>query len=234
MRKGAGHTHRLSQLPTLNRMGSILFGPYFPARQSFRVIPTLTAQRFFFWVLNAIMHVGERNTALGLIDIALKKKEREKKGRRGKNGWGGRKKRAEREEAFLQTTGVNQGRSASPAELSQQRQKEVSCRSKGPSSGDQKNELIWRCPQGIQSKVPRKLVLRLQRRRTLKSKSTVEKEQLSHRKVQKTRTDTPVGHGALIMRPDGEWEARCSRYTCKTTQFPHSRQPGVFRPHPVF
>lgn len=30
------------------------------------------------------------------------------------------------------------------------------------------------------------------------------KEQLSHRKVQKTRTDTPVGHGALIMRPDGE------------------------------
>lgn len=35
-------------------------------------------------------------------------------------------------------------------------------------------------------------------------KSTVEKEQLSHRKVQNTRTDAPVGHGALIMRPDGE------------------------------
>lgn len=35
-------------------------------------------------------------------------------------------------------------------------------------------------------------------------KSTVEKEQLSHRKIQNTRKDTPVGHGALIMRPDGE------------------------------
>lgn len=31
MRKGAGHSHRMSQLPMLNCMGSILFGPYFSA-----------------------------------------------------------------------------------------------------------------------------------------------------------------------------------------------------------
>lgn len=60
------------------------------------------------------MHVGK-----GILssDRYCFKKEREKKGRRGKQVRG-RKKRAEREEAFLQTTGVNQGRFASPAELS--------------------------------------------------------------------------------------------------------------------
>lgn len=56
------------------------------------------------------------NTVLGFIDIALKRKERKKEV--GRKQVRGRKKRAEREEAFLQTTGVNQGRSASPAELS--------------------------------------------------------------------------------------------------------------------
>lgn len=34
--------------------------------------------------------------------------------------------------------------------------------------------------------------------------STVEKDWLSHRRTQNTRTDTPMGHRALIMRPDGE------------------------------
>lgn len=53
---------------------------------------------------------------------------------------------------------------------------------------------------------PEEASAELQRGRALKHthKSTVEKEWLSHRRTQNTRTDTCVGHRTLIMKPDGE------------------------------